>query len=168
MEYKKRGSSPKTRKKYLDCLNDIQFQLSVNESVCLTDIVKKHQVSNFVVTVLKKIRVIQQTVNGHRWISREPMGGVLENVLWTISEHNKQKSLYRRSIGIEKENAPVENYSEAVFNLDHATNKYVQDQPEAIFTFDPLPERAEVKNHVQEQKTFEISMFGISLFKIKR
>jgi hypothetical protein len=96
------------------------------------------------------------------------MGGVLENVLWTISEHNKQKSLYRRSIGIEKENAPIQNYSEAVFNLDPDTNKYVQDQPEAIFTFDPLPERVEVKNHVQEQKTFEISMFGFSIIKIKR
>jgi hypothetical protein len=153
MEYKKRGPRPKTIKKYYDCFNDIQFQLRVNESVSLSEITRKHEVSNFVVTALIKTKAIEITTKGYRWIASEPMPNIIANVLTFVSEYNKQKAIYKRSIGLNSE--PELNESE-----------YLTNQPEAIFTVNK-PVKTEI-THVVNDRTFEISMFGFSILKIKR
>jgi hypothetical protein len=157
---KQRGMREETRKKYFDAVNEIHLALNYNERADLIEICKAHKVSKAIPSILRKFDVIRLTTNGNRWIETQRTKWEILDLIYNEASLINQKNKIKRSKEL-KTTEPIQ-YTKNDLN---AWKTKINKQKTVSSN---IPTKNENEKPVENQKIFELKLFGLTILKIKR
>jgi hypothetical protein len=156
--------------RYLNVLIEIHNSLRKNETSNLTEICRKHKVSNSISTAIRQLHLIRYSLNGNRWIADYPNLEMVDQVRNLLANNQKKKAIKQFQEAFEWEKPQPK--AETVVNYEYKpqfdsslVSEFIDHHEQSL-----LPHvQSDVKTAeiVKSERLFQLRIFGINLFTVK-
>jgi hypothetical protein len=156
--------------RYLNVLIEIHDSLRKNETSNLTEICRKHKVSNSISTAIRQLHLIRYSINGNRWIADYPNLEMVDQVRNLLANNQKKKAIKQFQEAFEWEKPQPK--AETVVNYEYKpqpdsslVSEFIDHHEQSLLP--PPVKRVKTAKNIEKTRMFQLRIFGINLFTVK-
>ena len=156
--------------RYLNVLIEIHDSLRKNETSNLTEICRKHKVSNSISTAIRQLHLIRYSINGNRWIADYPNLEMVDQVRNLLANNQKKKAIKQFQEAFEWEKPQPK--AETVVNYEYKpqpdsslVSEFIDHHEQSLLP--PPTKRVKTAKNIEKTRMFQLRIFGLNLFTVK-
>lgn len=156
--------------RYLNVLIEIHDSLRKNETSNLTEICRKHKVSNSISTAIRQLHLIRYSINGNRWIADYPTLEMVDQVRNLLANNQKKKAIKQFQEAFEWEKPQPK--TETVVNYEYKpqpdsslVSEFIDHHEQSLLP--PPVKRVKTAKIDVKTRMFQLRIFGLNLFTVK-
>ena len=156
--------------RYLNVLIEIHDSLRKNETSNLTEICRKHKVSNSISTAIRQLHFIRYSLNGNRWIADYPTLEMVDQVRNLLANNQKKKAIKQFQEAFEWEKPQPK--PETVVNYEYKpqpdsslVSEFIDHHEQSLLP--PPVKRVKTAKIDVKTRMFQLRIFGLNLFTVK-
>lgn len=166
MKRPKKGISSR----YLNVLIEIHDSLKKDETRNLTEICRKHKVSNSITTAIRQLHFIRYSLNGNRWIAEYPNLEMVDQVRELIANKATTKAIKQVQQAFEWEKPqpkadPVVNYEYKPQPDTSLVSEFIDHHEQSLLPH--VQNDVKTAENTKKERLFQLRIFGINLFTVK-